>query len=543
MNSFQPLSAWQRWPSLVTLTTAGLVLSATALLVAYRLGLPPGAATPTGQLSTASVAMAPPVGDQPALTATLPAQKTLQAKAQAPISRETAPAGVSQQAAAAAPGLLKPDNAAQWLQPLDEHLRSVLSTPLLRPDAAGASFDTTNALGPELNPALAAPTNTDRPADFHPAGNAHPDARSPGARTGAPSMAGSTIPDEAAVAASQAQMGHPSLAPTIPQDAAPPPMTDPTPVAQVPPPGGAAEPGERSPQMELIAADADRHTRRGYELAGRNAFFAARAEFVTALRLVADGLDTQQQTATHQQAMTAGLTALRECDDFIPRGSRLESDVHLADIIHTHRTPVLKNVDPAHLATLEALHRYFTFAQEQLATAAGGEVAGSMALQGLGKTHAALAMQKTFSLVAPESKAMTYYQAALLVCPQNYMASNELGVLLARCGRDADARMALEHSLSIQPNAAGWHNLAMVYRQLGLDERAQRAQNLEQLALQADAAARGGRGRVGDANVEWVDSQTFAQMYAAGGAADPWPAPAQPTMAQAPQNVNWPVRK
>jgi len=345
------------------------------------------------------------------------------------------------------------------------------------------------------------------------------------------------------------------LAPAAPQEVSPPAETDTAAPAQTPAPVNAAETGGRSPQMELIAADADRHTRRGYELAGRHAFFAARAEFVTALRLIADGLDTQQQTAAHQQAMTAGLTALRECDDFVPRGSRLESDLHLADVVRSHRTPVLKHVDPAHLATLEALHSYFTFAQEQLAAAAGGEVAGSMALQGLGKTHAALAMQKSFSLVAPESKAMTYYQAALLVCPQNYMASNELGVLLARCGRDADARMAFEHSLSSQPNAAGWHNLAMVYRQLGLDERAQRAQRWEQLALQAETAARGGRARVGDSAVEWVDSQAFAQMYAASGAAmdplpprsapaaAPWSGPTEPSVAQGPQNFNWPARK
>ena len=147
---------------------------------------------------------------------------------------------------------------------------------------------------------------------------------------------------------------RPAVAAVAPQEVSPPAVPDPappTPAAPSPAPAPvtAAEPGERSPQMELLAADADRHTRRGYELAGRNAFFAARAEFVTALRLIADGLDTQQQTAAHQQAMTAGLTALRECDDFIPRGARLEADLHLADIVRGHRTPVLKNVDPSRL--------------------------------------------------------------------------------------------------------------------------------------------------------------------------------------------------
>ena len=58
-----------------------------------------------------------------------------------------------------------------------------------------------------------------------------------------------------------------------------------------------------------------------------------------------------------------------------------------------------------------------------------------MALHALGKLHAALAQKKGSLVVAPESKAMVFYQAALLVYPNNYMAANDLGVLLAQCGQ------------------------------------------------------------------------------------------------------------
>ena len=124
---------------------------------------------------------------------------------------------------------------------------------------------------------------------------------------------------------------------------------------------------------------------------------------------------------------------------------------------------------------MTALKCYFTFAQEQFAAAAGREVAGSMALHALGKLHAALAQKKGTPIVAPESKAMVFYQAALLVYPKNYMAANDLGVLLAQCGNYADARAMLEHSLSLCRQSTSWQNLAVVYRQLGQTALAERA--------------------------------------------------------------------
>ena len=40
--------------------------------------------------------------------------------------------------------------------------------------------------------------------------------------------------------------------------------------------------------------------------------------------------------------------------------------------------------------------------------------------------------RRNFDLPAAEPKAVVFYQASLLVCPQNYMSANDLGVVLAR---------------------------------------------------------------------------------------------------------------
>ena len=57
-----------------------------------------------------------------------------------------------------------------------------------------------------------------------------------------------------------------------------------------------------------------------------------------------------------------------------------------------------------------------------------------MALGALGKVHAALAGKANSEIVLPEAKAIVFFQAAILVCPRNYVAANELGVLLRSTG-------------------------------------------------------------------------------------------------------------
>ena len=267
---------------------------------------------------------------------------------------------------------------------------------------------------------------------------------------------------------------------------------------------------KRSEQLERIAQQADRRTQYGYELAGRNAYFAARSEFIGALRLVAEGLDTERKAVVHSRALAAAIRAMKEAEDFLPSQSRAEVALDLPGIFATHTTPVLKD-RAEDMTSLAALRCYHTFSQEQFAAAAGHEVAGSMALHALGKLHAALARKNGSPIVAPESKAMVFYQAALLAYSENSLAANDLGVLLARCGRSNDARAMLEHGLALHPQSTGWRNLVVVYGQLGQTALAERAvRQAERLRRQELARRQKSPASVTGA-VQWVDPQTFAQ--------------------------------
>jgi tetratricopeptide (TPR) repeat protein len=233
---------------------------------------------------------------------------------------------------------------------------------------------------------------------------------------------------------------------------------------------------ERCWSLELIAEEADKHARRGFELAGKKAYFSARLEFTRALRIIAQGLDTEGHTNRYSQALAAGLRALDEAEDFMPKDGHLEAELDLAMIAGAHRTPVLQGGDGEQATPLAAIQKYHTYAQEQLATAAGKEVAGSMALCGLGKLYMAIGdQQRGEEIVAARPKAMVLLQAALVVSPGNHMASNELGVLLARSGRHGDARAAFEHSVAAYPTAEGWRNLALTCERLGAMDEAYRA--------------------------------------------------------------------
>jgi tetratricopeptide (TPR) repeat protein len=303
-------------------------------------------------------------------------------------------------------------------------------------------------------------------------------------------------------------------APIAPEPPAPPPTVvapaETAPVEMASPLKLTEANSERSEQLEQIARQADRQTRHGFELAGRGAYFAARLEFLGALKLVAEGLDTEQKTDVHGRALGAALTAMKEAEDFLLNGARLEAGGDLSGIIRIHSTPVLK-AETANVTAMTALKCYFTYAQEQFSAAAGHEVAGSMALYALGKLHDTMAQKKCNSVAAAEPKAMVFYQASMLSYPKNYMAVNDLGVMLARCGNCTDARTILEHSITLSPQAVTFHNLAVVYGQLGQLELARQADQQAATLQQAEIVRR--RMSQGSANttVQWTDPQTFAQ--------------------------------
>ncbi|MEX2186696.1 MAG: hypothetical protein WD875_07880 [Pirellulales bacterium] len=329
---------------------------------------------------------------------------------------------------------------------------------------------------------------------------------------------------------------------------APPPFVLP-PVENIPgadrAPLAVAQP-PRHREMDLINQRAGESVRLGNELAHRGALYSAQSEFATALRVIAQALDAQENGSRHAASLDAGLAALDESDDFLASARSSTSTVDVAAAVAKHRTPVLKDAPPQDLTPITALQRYYTYAQEQLAAAAEHEPAASNALYGMGKVQTTLQATRTGTL-ADGPKAIALHQAALLVDDRNFMAANELGVLMARCGRYDVARAALAHSASISPQPAVWRNLAAVHDRLG--ETA--------LAANARAAAENSARNIAQSPatsptlqqpVVWLEPMAFAQsaqpqadLQRGQPAATPAAPPQPPQTSNKKSGLRWPL--
>ncbi len=255
--------------------------------------------------------------------------------------------------------------------------------------------------------------------------------------------------------------------------------------------------------MDAVSRRADLLVRQGFRLAERGAVFSARRTFFEALGLIARSLDVADQTPDHGKALAAGRTALVEARQFSDGG--LAAEVDLGRLVATHRTPVLKHEPLERLSPVVAQQRYYTFAQEQLALAAGGQPSAAPALYGLGKSAPQVRRGATPGSLAAVGEQVACYQAALLADERDYLSANELGVIFAEFGRVEAARDLFQRSLAVSEQAVTWHNLAHTLSRLGDSTGANRA------ARRAEEL-RGTRlaNLVGD-NVRWVDPATFAK--------------------------------
>jgi tetratricopeptide (TPR) repeat protein len=280
----------------------------------------------------------------------------------------------------------------------------------------------------------------------------------------------------------------------------------PPPVQQLPPPQAAlpAPAAVSRSAMQPVADQARAMAARADVMAQKGMVFSARNELIQSLRLVAQALDLQQGTTTHTAALAAGLAALKEAEDFSSQPGRAAEAIDVAAIARTHRTPLLQQAGG--MSPVAAQQQYYNYAQQQLAWSVAGEPAASRVLFTLGKLQLAMAGEQSDQQSLSAPRAMVLFQAALATDSRNYLAANELGVLLARFGQLPDARRALLHSVSIQPHAEGWHNLAIVHQRLGEAELARLAEHERQLLVHSGAPAPAAGGK----RVEWVDPRTFA---------------------------------
>ena len=222
---------------------------------------------------------------------------------------------------------------------------------------------------------------------------------------------------------------------------------------------------------------AQQHIDFAQDLAERGAVHAAEEEFTKALWVMAQARQLEDPKLSCTRSLATALIALEEAEDFSPSvaATALEPDLRMVAV--GHRTPVLRELsDETPITALGAIQRYYNYARQHLTTALGNEPSASRALYGLGRLQAALPSEGPVGNRFAQAKAMMMHLAAVQVDSKNFESANELGVLLARYGRPAEAKKALLQSLEVSPTAIAWHNLSKVCETLGDQRTAEYAQ-------------------------------------------------------------------
>jgi tetratricopeptide (TPR) repeat protein len=280
-----------------------------------------------------------------------------------------------------------------------------------------------------------------------------------------------------------------------------------------PRPGSApqAEARPHAQAFEAAVGQAAEISDRALVMTQRGLHYSARAELIRSLQLIAQALDAQQGSHSHTEALAAALTALEEASDFVPSQTEAGQPPSVAEIARNHRTALLRTDSALAVSASAAQQQYFDFAQAQLARASGGLPVASRTLYVLGRLHTVLAANDADRQSLHVPQAIAFQHAAVATDGANYLATNELGVLLARTGQWPAARQALLASVSVRPHAEGWHNLAVVHRRLGETDLARRAEHERDLVASRTGGATAAKNQ--DA-VRWVNAPTLAASRA-----------------------------
>ncbi len=264
-------------------------------------------------------------------------------------------------------------------------------------------------------------------------------------------------------------------------------------------------PPEPKPRWQRFEPQIRATIRRGYEMASRGASFSARAEFLQALRMMTQVLDTAESTQRHSAALARAMRAMREAEDFIPRRAGRMEQPDLRRIVTGHRAAVLAPDEASRLTPLAAMQRYFTLARAQLAVAVADVPLSAEALFALGKMQPLMNDDGEATAALKAARSLVFFQVALQAEPGHARAANELGVTLAKIGRWEEAREVLRQAVATAPSREIWHNLAAVHAKLG-------ETRLAELAKAEAARAHPDRNIAPTMTkplVQWVDDSVF----------------------------------
>jgi len=238
------------------------------------------------------------------------------------------------------------------------------------------------------------------------------------------------------------------------------------------------EPSSPSIKIGISQADAQKAVHNieyGKSLSRRGASYAARQEFYSSLRILAQSHDKQVGGTAYTQALRNGIVAIKEAEDFVVTDTEAQIGLRVPHVVETHSTKIISSQSAEGMTAIEAAQRYFAYASHQLSRCGGQNVVAAEALYCLGKLHSVQAKSSTISSKLDLAKSMIYHQAAISADGSNFRSLNELGVLYASNGRFEESKHMLKKSLRIRALPQAWQNLAVIHQRMGETQLAELA--------------------------------------------------------------------
>ncbi len=285
---------------------------------------------------------------------------------------------------------------------------------------------------------------------------------------------------------------------------------------------------EIATSSSVINQRAHEHIAYGKSLARRGSMFAARQEFLQALRLIAEAYDMNSDGRKHTNHLAKSLSALAESEDFVTDDSERQLNLDVDAIIATHTSRVIEDANASDLTAIQALRRYYSFASKNLADAAGQSKTASEALYCLGKLLSTAANYDSAGKPMDRAKAIVMFQASLAADDKNYRSAHELGVLMARNGKWNRAKTLFKQSLRIRQMPESWKGLEVVHRKLNENDLAALAANEYTTLVNSGGSA------TGNSPIQLVSSDQFAK----GGTASEFIEPNQSAVRSADVSVS-----
>ncbi len=256
---------------------------------------------------------------------------------------------------------------------------------------------------------------------------------------------------------------------------------------------------------ESAAQKAVHHIEYGKSLTRRGATYAARHEFFSALRVIAEANDASINGNEFSTALAKAIRAMKEAEDFNVPDSQSFAVLDVAETIEAHKTKLFTQVEARRMTPLSAMQQYYRYAGEQLDYAGGRNVVTAEALHCLGKLHSVISSQKPANSNNLDiAQAIVFHKSSLLSNSNNPASANELGVLMAKSGNLKEATSLFKRSLISQSTPQAWSNLAKTHQRMGEQDMAQMAQAEIAVAAQTTSIATAG--------IQWIDTPQFNAM-------------------------------